>query len=145
MPCRRLIHSKAHPTQVLNERRCVWVWLRGAESERRIVLLGTIMTVVLGVPSPGCLSLAGMVTPAQCSPTLGEIVIAVSQVSRREEDHVIAIAKRHELQALKPDHCSERKRMFEVNHPEKWVEIDVVTQQAPTWRANCRRLDLGWP
>jgi hypothetical protein len=41
-------------------------------------------------------------------------------VSRQEEDHVIAVAKRHELQAPKPDHRSERKRMFGVSHPEKW-------------------------
>jgi hypothetical protein len=50
-------------------------------------------------------------------------------VSGREEDHVIAIAKRHELQAPKPDHRSERKRVFRVSHLEIWQESDVVTQR----------------
>jgi hypothetical protein len=61
-----------------------------------------------------------MVMSAQRSPTLEEIVVAVNWVSGQEEDHVIAVAKGHELQAPKPDHRSERKRMFGVSHPEKW-------------------------
>jgi hypothetical protein len=49
------------------------------------------------------------------------------------------VAKGHELQASKPDHCGQQEWMFGVSHPEKWWENDVGTQRAPTWRANCRR------
>jgi hypothetical protein len=60
----------------------------------------------------------------------------VSRVSGRGEDHVVAIAKGHELQAPKPDHRSQRKWMFGVSHPEKWQESVVDTQHplpgAPT-------------
>jgi hypothetical protein len=91
-----------------------------------------MMTAKMGMLSPGCSSPAGMVIPAQCSPTLGELVVMVSSVSGQEEDHVIAIAKRHELQAPKPDHYSKRKRMFGVSHLEKWQENNIDTQQPPT-------------
>jgi hypothetical protein len=37
------------------------------------------------------------------------------------------MAKRHELQAPKPDHHGQRKWMFRVSHPEEWQENDVGT------------------
>jgi hypothetical protein len=69
-------------------------------------------------------------------------VVPVGQVPRWEEDHVVAVAKRHELQAPKPDHRGQRERTFRVRHPEKWWENDVGMQRPPTWRANYRRLVL---
>jgi hypothetical protein len=63
----------------------------------------------------------------QRSPRLGELMVAVGWVSGREEDHVVAIAKRHELQALKPNHRGQQKWTFGVSHPEKWRENDVGT------------------
>jgi hypothetical protein len=104
-----------------------------------------MMMATLSMPSPGCSSSAGTVIPAQRSPALGELVVMVSWVSGREDDHVIAVAKRHELQAPKLDHRSKRKRMFRVSHPEKWQESDVDTQRTPTWRANYRCSDPGGP
>jgi hypothetical protein len=47
-----------------------------------------------------------MVVLAQRSPGLREVVVTVGWVPRREEDHVIAVAKGHELQAPKPDHVA---------------------------------------
>jgi hypothetical protein len=38
-----------------------------------------------------------MVVPADSSPKLGELVVVVGWVPRWEEDHVIAVAKGHEL------------------------------------------------
>jgi hypothetical protein len=74
--------------------------------------------------------------PAQRSPRLGEFVVTVGRVPGWEEDHVIAVAKRHELQAPKPDHCGQREWRFGVSHLEKWRENDVGTQRplptAPT-------------
>jgi hypothetical protein len=37
------------------------------------------------------------------------------------------MAKRHELQAPKPDNRGQRKWMFWVSHPEEWRENDVGT------------------
>jgi hypothetical protein len=56
-------------------------------------------------------------------------MVTIGWVPGREEDHVIAVAKRHELQAPKLDHRGQRKWTFEVSHPEKWRENDVGTQR----------------
>jgi hypothetical protein len=86
-------------------------------------------TVMSGMLSPGCSSPAGMVIPARRSPALGELVVIVSWVSGREEDHVVAVAQRHELQAPKSDHRSQRKWTFRVSHLEERQENDVDTQR----------------
>jgi hypothetical protein len=67
--------------------------------------------------------------PAHGSPRLGEFVVHVGRVPGREEDHVVAMDKRHELQTPKPDHRGQRERTFGVSHPEKWWENDVGTQR----------------
>jgi hypothetical protein len=95
------------------------------------------MTVVaLSSPSPGDTCLMRATVPAQCSPRLGELVVTVGWVPGREEDHVVAVAKRHELKAPKPDHRGQREWTFGVSHLEKWQENDVGTQRplpgAPT-------------
>jgi hypothetical protein len=94
------------------------------------------MAVALGTPSPGGTCLTRATVPAQRSPKLGELMVTVGWVARREEDHVVAVAKRHELQAPKPDHCGQRKWTFGVSHLEEWRENDVGTQRplpgAPT-------------
>jgi hypothetical protein len=46
-------------------------------------------------------------------------------VSGWEEDHVIAVAEIHELQAPKPDHHGQQKWTFGVSHPKKWRENDI--------------------
>jgi hypothetical protein len=124
----------------------VGVWPRGAGTEHHIAFLGTMMMMAtLGMPSPGYTSPVGMVIPAQCSPTLGELIVMVGWVSGWEEDHVIAVAEGHELQTPEPDHRSQRKWMFGVSHPEKWQESNVDTQRSPTLCANYRCLDPGGP
>jgi hypothetical protein len=74
--------------------------------------------------------------PAQRSARLGELVVTVGRLPGREDDHVVAVAKRHELQAPKSDHRGQREWTFGVSHPEKWRENDVDTQHplpgAPT-------------
>jgi hypothetical protein len=61
------------------------------------------MVVALGSPSPGGACLTRMTIPAQRTLRLGELVVTVGRVPGREEDHVVAVAKTHELQAPKPD------------------------------------------
>jgi hypothetical protein len=75
----------------------VVVWPRGVGTDHRIALHETMMMATLGMPSLGRSSPAGTVIPAQRSPMPGELVVMVSWVSGLEEDHVIAVAKRHEL------------------------------------------------
>jgi hypothetical protein len=87
------------------------------------------MAVALGSLSPGGACLMRATIPAQCSPRLGELVVTVGRVPRREKDHVVVVAKRYELQAPKPDHRGQREWMFGVSHPEKWWENDVGTQR----------------
>jgi hypothetical protein len=82
--------------------------------------------VVLGLPSPGDACLTRATIPVQRSPRLGELVVTIGQVPGWEEDHVIAVAKGHELQAPKPDHRGQREWTFGVSHPEKWLKNDVL-------------------
>jgi hypothetical protein len=87
------------------------------------------MVAVLGLPLPDCTGPTRVMIPVRRSPWLGELVVTVDRVSGQEEDHVIAVAKGHELQALKPDHRGQQKWTFGVSHPEKWWENDVNTQR----------------
>jgi hypothetical protein len=86
------------------------------------------MTVALGSPSPGGTCLTRATILAQRSPRLGELLVTISRVPGREEDHIIAMAKGHELQAPKPDHRGQREWTFGVSHLEKWQKNDVGTQ-----------------
>jgi hypothetical protein len=95
-----------------------------------------MVVAALSMPSPCCMSLTRAMVPVQRSPWLGELMVTVGWVSGREEDHVIAVAERHELQAPKLDYRAQQKWMFRASHPEKWWENDVDTQRplpsAPT-------------
>jgi hypothetical protein len=86
----------ASPASYL-ERLYVSVWLRSTRIGHTITLHEVIVVATLGMPSPGCSSPARTVVPTQRSPRLGELVVMVSWVFGREEDHVIAVAKGHEL------------------------------------------------
>jgi hypothetical protein len=110
--------------------------MRGAGSGNAIALREAMTVVALGSPSLGVACLTRATIPMQRSPRLGELVVAVGRVSGREEDHVVVVAKRQELQAPKPDHRGQWEWMFGVSHLEKWRENDVTTQRplpgAPT-------------
>jgi hypothetical protein len=56
----------------------------------------------------------------------GIYVWICGRVPGREEDHVVAVAKRHELQTPKPDHRGQRERAFGASHPEKWREMTLA-------------------
>jgi hypothetical protein len=92
--------------------------------------------VASGLSSSGGSCLTRATVPVQRSPRLGELVVLIGQVPGREEDHVVAVAKRHELQTPKLDHRGQRERVLRVSHPGKWRENDVGTQlllpSAPT-------------
>jgi hypothetical protein len=72
---------------------------------------------------------------------LSAAIVAVTR--RRKEYHVVAAVEGHELKTLETEHRLELERSLETTHPELDGKLFVNTQQAPTWRANCRRFDPG--
>jgi hypothetical protein len=57
--------------------------------------------------------------------------------------HVVAAVEGHELKAPETEHRPGLERLLETTHLELDWKLFVNTQQAPTWRANCRRFDPG--
>jgi hypothetical protein len=78
------------------------------------------------------------------SPPPSELTTVVVAVAlRREEYHVVAAVEGHELEAPEAEQRPRLKRLLETTHLELNGKLFVNTQQAPTWRANCRRFDPG--
>jgi hypothetical protein len=76
------------------------------------------------------------------SPPPGEPTVVVVAVALREkEHHVVAAVEGHELEAPEAEQRPGLKRLLETTHLELNGKLFVNTQQAPTWRANCRRFD----
>ena len=102
-----------------------------------------------GVRDPGPLSptLGSPCMVSRASPMhrlgRGKLRTRLDVISRWEEDHVIARAKGHELQTPKPHDGVEAKWVKIVQHSGFPWRKRCDTQKAPTWRANCRRLDSG--
>jgi hypothetical protein len=72
------------------------------------------------------------------SPPSGEPTAVVVAVLRGEEYHVIAAVAGHELETPEAEHRPRLKRLLKATHLELNGKVFVNTQQAPTWRANCR-------
>jgi hypothetical protein len=70
---------------------------------------------------------------------LSAAIVAVAR--RRKEYHVVAAVERHELKTPETEHRPRPERLLETAHLELDGKLFVNTQQAPTWRANCRRFD----
>ena len=77
-------------------------------------------------------------------PPPGELTtIVVAVALRGEEYHVVAAVEGHELKAPEMEHRPGLERLLETTHLELDGKLFVNTQQAPTWRANCRRFETG--
>ena len=64
--------------------------------------------------------------------------------SGREDLHEVTVAGCPKLKTPEPDHNARRKRVRYAYHLEiKREQKMIVTQRAPTWRANCRCPDLA--
>jgi hypothetical protein len=73
-------------------------------------------------------------------PPLGGLMAVVVAVALRgKEYHVVAVVEGHELETPEIEQCPGLKRLLETTHLELNGKLFVNTQQAPTWRANCRR------
>jgi hypothetical protein len=97
--------------------------------------------------------LADGTNPNVALPPRGEDVVdsaadglsaAIVAVARRgKEYHVVAAVEGHELKTPETEHRPGLERLLETTHLELDGKLFVNTQQAPTWRANCRRFDPG--
>jgi hypothetical protein len=77
-------------------------------------------------------------------PPAGGLMAAIVVVARRKKEyHVVAAIKRHELETLETECRPGLERLLGTTHLELDGKLFVNTQQAPTWRANCRRFDPG--
>jgi hypothetical protein len=77
-------------------------------------------------------------------PPAGGMSAAIVVVARRgKEYHVVAAIEGHELETPEMEHRPGLERLLETTHLELDGKLFVNTQQAPTWRANCRRFDPG--
>jgi hypothetical protein len=77
-------------------------------------------------------------------PPVGGLMAAIVVVARRRKEyHVVATVEGHELKASETEHHPGLERLLETTHLELDGKLFVNTQQAPTWRANCRRFDPG--
>ena len=77
-------------------------------------------------------------------PPAGGLSAAIVVVARRwKEYHVVAAVEGHELKTPETEHRPGLERLLETTHLELDGKLFVNTQQAPTWRANCRRFDPG--
>jgi hypothetical protein len=76
-------------------------------------------------------------------PASGLSAVTVAVARRRKEYHVVAAVEGHELKTPETEHRPGLERLLENAHLELDGKLFVNTQQAPTWRANCRRFDLG--
>jgi hypothetical protein len=75
-------------------------------------------------------------------PPTGGLSAAIVAVARRgKEYHVVAIVEGHELKTPETEHRPGLERLLETAHLELDGKLFVNTQQAPTWRANCRRFE----
>jgi hypothetical protein len=72
---------------------------------------------------------------------LSAVIVAVARW--RKEYHVVAAVEGHELKTPETEHRPGLKRLLKTTHLELDGKLFVNTQQAPTWRANCRRFDPG--
>jgi hypothetical protein len=54
---------------------------------------------------------------------------------------VVAAVEGHELETPETEQRPGLKRLLETTHLELDGKLFINTQQAPTWRANCRRFD----
>jgi hypothetical protein len=76
-------------------------------------------------------------------PPGGPTTVVVVVARRRKEYHVVAAVEGHELEIPKTEQRPGLERLLETTHLELDGKLFVNTQQAPTWRANCRRFDPG--
>jgi hypothetical protein len=134
--------------------RCVPCWGAGAVDwldNRRGAASCSAMVASLPPPSAGeamgqtrMLFFRHVGKTSLIPPPAGGLSAAIVAVARRRKEyHVIAAVEGHELKTPETEHRPGLERLLETTHLELDGKLFVNTQQAPTWRANCRRFDPG--
>jgi hypothetical protein len=82
-------------------------------------------------------------TSSSPPPPGGLTAVVVVVARRRKEYHVVAAVEGHKLETPETEKRPGLERLLETTHLELDGKLFVNTQQAPTWRANCRRFDPG--
>jgi hypothetical protein len=80
-------------------------------------------------------------TPSIPPPAGGLTTAIVVATRRKKEYHVVAAVEGHELKTPETKHRPGLERLLETTHLELDGKLFINTQQAPTWRVNCRRFD----
>jgi hypothetical protein len=112
------------------------------------------MAMVAPSPPPAARRVAGQTrmllfrhggkTPSRPPPPSGELTTVIVAVALRgEEYYVVAAVEGHELETPEAEYRPGLKRLLKTTHLELNGKLFVNTQQAPTWRANCRCFDPG--
>jgi hypothetical protein len=70
---------------------------------------------------------------------LSAVIVAIAW--RGKEYHVVAAAEGHELKTPETEYRPGLERLLKTAHLKLDGKLFVNTQQAPTWRANCRRFE----
>ena len=79
-------------------------------------------------------------------PPLGGLTaVVLAAALRRKEYHVVAAVEGHELETPETKQRPGLERLLETTHLELDGKLFINTQQAPTWRANCRCFTPGGP
>jgi hypothetical protein len=124
---------------------------------RRLARQPTRCRLLLGLGCPASSSVGGGEGGASSNvvlPPRGEDVVdsaaggqAVGRHCRcrtaGKEYHVVAAVEGHELKTPETEHRPGLERLLKTAHLELDRKLFVNTQQAPTWRANCRRFETG--
>jgi hypothetical protein len=77
-------------------------------------------------------------------PPAGWLLATIVAIARRGKEYrVVAAVEGHELKTPETEHRPGLERLLETAHLELDGKLFVNTQQAPTWRANCRRFETG--
>src|SRR5688572_1913757 len=77
-------------------------------------------------------------------PPAGGLTAAIVAVARRRKEyHVVAAVEGHEHKTPETENRPGLERLLETTHLELDGKLFVNTQQAPTWRANCRCSETG--
>jgi hypothetical protein len=111
---------------------------------RRLARQPTRGRLLLGLGCPASSSVGGGeggVSLNVVLPPRGAAIVAVAQ--RGKECHVVAAVEGHELKTPETEHRPGLERLLETTHLELDGKLFVNTQQAPTWRTNCRRFETG--
>jgi hypothetical protein len=120
------------------------------DSQRRVA---SCLATVAPPPSPAARKATGQTrmllfrhggkTSSSPPPPGGLTAVVVAVALWGKEYHVVAAVEGHELETPETEQRPGLKRLLETTHLELDGKLFVNTQQAPTWRANCRRFDPG--